>query len=92
MGAGLFGLGYCVAAINYQHVIAENRNQHAADVRSVADGYREALKSKDETIKVLSRQTVSAARTADSAARTAKEAAAKVTQAVDGDAKHEDQQ
>lgn len=85
-GLGLVALGYCVAAINYQHVIAETRAQHAADVRSVADGYREALASKDETIKALSRQTVSAARTADSAAKTAKEAAVKATQAVDAGA------
>lgn len=82
-GLGLVALGYCVAAINYQHVIAENRAQHAADVRSVADGYREALRSKDQTIATLSTQTVKAAKTADSAAKTAERAAMKAAKVVD---------
>lgn len=83
MGIGLFAFGYCVAAINYQGVIAANRAQHAADVRSVADGYRAALRSKDETIAALSTQTVKAAKTADSAAKTAERAAVKAAQAAD---------
>lgn len=83
MGAGLFALGYCVASINYQRVIADNRAQHAADVRSVADGYRTALQSKDETIKALTQQTVKAATAADHAAQTAKAAAEKAAQAAE---------
>lgn len=82
MGIGLFAFGYCVAAINYQEVIAANRAQHAADVRSIADGYREALRSKDETIAALSTQTVKAAKTADSAAKTAERAAVKAAKAA----------
>jgi hypothetical protein len=84
MVVGLVAFGYCLGAINYQQMISANRVQHAADVQQLAEAYRAALASKDETISALSRRTVQAAVTANKAAATAQNAAKTAQKAVEG--------
>lgn len=82
-GAGVFALGFALASIEGEVLRTAQSKRHNVAIQQIATAYRDALASKDQTIKTLSARTAQAATNAGNAAVAAASAAESAASTAD---------